>query len=331
MADPLTQEHRERFVISSLMDEAISSSMLEGASTTVKVAKDMLRRGRKPRTQGERMVANNYRAILYVRERQHESLSLDFLLELHEILADGTIPPEDVGRLRTRADRVEIVDVEGETVFTPPDAETLHERLEAFFAFANNPSDDEEGAFMHPVIRGMLVHFQLSYLHPFCDGNGRTARILFLWSMLRRRYWLFEWLPTSKIMLRSPSQYARAFLYTETDEFDATYFLVYNARVISACRDTLHAFIAEKRREVAQARTAFSGNSSLNHRQQALLLHALRHPGHHYTIQSHQNSHGTAYQTARSDLLTLWEAGYLAKQQSGNKFVFIATDRLDTR
>lgn len=35
--------------------------------------------------------------------------------------------------------------------------------------------NSDSGLFMHPI----LVHFMVSYLHPFVDGNGRTARALF--------------------------------------------------------------------------------------------------------------------------------------------------------
>jgi Fic family protein len=327
-ADPLTKEHRDRFIVSSLMDEAISSSMLEGASTTVRVAKDMLRKGRRPRTPGERMVANNYRAIMRVRELLEEDLSLPLLFELHRILGEGSIPDAEVGRLRTAGDRVEVVDNEGNTVFAPPPAAELESRLSRYCAFANDRSNETADGFMHPVVRGMLVHFQFSYLHPFCDGNGRTARILSLWSMLRRGYWLFEWLPLSRVILRSAAQYGRAFLYTETDDFDATYFLVYHAKVLSKCRAELQQFIERKRREMLEARSAFSNDESLNARQQALLLHSVRHPGWLYTVREHQTSHQVTYETARSDLLALERAGYLVKKKIGKKFVFEAAPKI---
>lgn len=59
------------------------------------------------------------------------------------------------------------------------------------------------------------MHFMLSYDHPFVDGNGRTARILFYWSMLSQDYWLAEFLPISRLLKMAPSQYARSFIYTE--------------------------------------------------------------------------------------------------------------------
>ena len=68
---------RERYVISSLIEEAITSSQLEGAMTTREVAKDLLRSGRKPRTKDERMILNNYRGMLRVREVRHKRGPVD--------------------------------------------------------------------------------------------------------------------------------------------------------------------------------------------------------------------------------------------------------------
>jgi len=55
-------------LINALIEEAISSSQLEGAATTRKVAKEMLRQKREPKNRSERMIVNNYRAMQYINE-----------------------------------------------------------------------------------------------------------------------------------------------------------------------------------------------------------------------------------------------------------------------
>ena len=55
----------------------------------------------------------------------------------------------------------------------------------------------------------------------------------------------------------------------------------------------------------------------LNHRQIALLSHAMRHPGKIYTIEGHQTSHDTVYETARRDLLTLSRLELLEETKRG--------------
>lgn len=316
-------EEKDRFVATSFMEEAIASSMLEGAATTVRVAKEMLRTGRRPRTTGERMVANNYRAIGFVRDNLKRSLTPELLLELQGLLTKDTLErPDECGRFRSPGERVVVEDAYGELLHDPPPAEELAERLKRLCAFANQPPLAGDGAFIHPFVRAVLLHFQIGYDHPFCDGNGRTARMVFYWSMLRQGYWLFEFLPISRLIYKSPAKYGQAFLYTETDRFDATYFLVYNARIVGQARTELREYIASKQRELADARTLFKREEELNPRQRELLMHAIRNPAAVYTIEGHQRSQGVAYATARSDLLSLVEKGYLTLGRSGRRMEF---------
>ncbi|MCH8852896.1 MAG: Fic family protein, partial [Planctomycetes bacterium] len=121
---PLTADQRERFIIGALREEAIASSMLEGAATTRQEAKRMLKSGRKARNTGEQMVLNNYRAILFVRENRHQELNPSFLLELQTILTEKTLDDADgVGRFRTEQDSITVVDVrDSEVMHSPPPA-----------------------------------------------------------------------------------------------------------------------------------------------------------------------------------------------------------------
>ena len=131
--------------------------------------------------------------------------------------------PGAAGRFRRKDERISVMDATHSVVLhTPPDADSLPARLERLCAFANQAQDTEP--FVHPVVRAILVHFMLGYDHPFVDGNGRTARALFYWSVARSGYWLMEYLSISRLLMKAPAQYARAYLHTETDANDATLF-----------------------------------------------------------------------------------------------------------
>lgn len=135
---------RERYVINSLIEEAITSSQLEGAATTRKVAKEMLRTGRKPRTRDELMILNNYRGMLRVRELRHERLTPAMIAEFHRIITDGTLDDQsDCGRLQLPGeDRVVIVDYhDDEVMHALPGATQLPERLERLCQSANGDLD----------------------------------------------------------------------------------------------------------------------------------------------------------------------------------------------
>ena len=205
--EPVTQDapDRERYLISSLIEEAITSSQLEGASTTHQVAKDMLRTGRRPRTRDERMIVNNYLGMLRVRELRDEPLTPELICEFHKIITDGTLEDQaKCGRPQLPGESRDVVeDNLGEVLHEPPPAEQLPERLRRLCDFANGASD---AGYVPPVVRAVVVHFVLAYDHPFVDGNGRTARLLFYWAMLRQDYWLAEFLPISRLLAAAPAQ-----------------------------------------------------------------------------------------------------------------------------
>ena len=335
VGDPevMNRETRDRFVVDSLIREAITSSQLEGAATTRAVATRMLRTGRRPRNRDERMILNNYRALQAVREMKDRPLTAAAVLALHAAVTRDTLDdPDAAGRLQRPADaRVEVVDARGgQVLHAPPPAESLPGRMDAMVRFAEEGLDD--GSFLHPVVQALVLHFWLAYDHPFEDGNGRTARALFYWSMLRRGYWMVEFLSISRFLKDAPAQYARSFLHAETDGNDLTYFIAHQIDVLLRALDALDEYVAAKTEQVRQVERMLRRSSDLNHRQLALLAHALRHPGAEYTTRSHLTSHGVAYATARADLLGLAEREWLERRRVGRRdTVFVAPPDLAAR
>ncbi len=322
-------ETRDRYYIESLIEEAITSSQLEGASTTRRVARDMIRSGRNPRGRSETMIINNYYTMKMIADLKTEKMTPDHVLRIHERVTRGTLDdPAAEGRLRGPSDDIYVGDQEGQVLHRPPHADTLKERLDAMCEFFNRAS---EQPFIHPVLKSIILHFWMGYDHPFVDGNGRCARALFYWSMLHQGYWLCEYISISQILLKAPSQYGLSFLHTETDDNDLTYFLIYHLNVISRSIDELHEFIRRRTRQLKAFEAQVKNLNAYNHRQREILSHAVRHPGHQYTIDAHKAYHGVVYQTARTDLLELQEQGLFNKQKIGRKWVFEAPVDLEER
>jgi Fic family protein len=320
--EPVLDSHVwDQYLVRSFVHEAIASSRLEGALSTRATAKEMIRTGRNPRDLSERMIVNNFMAMQRVQELANEKLSKELVFELHRTLTQGTLEKKDsAGRFRLPDEEVRILDENGEVFHAPPPAGQLGKRMQAMCDFANGVAPEY---FVHPVVRAILLHFWLAYDHPFIDGNGRTARALFYWAMLHSKYSLFELLSISEVILRSPKRYYLAFLYSETDENDATYFVVHQMSVIRKAVQGLHACIALKNAELSQAeRLLQHPTTAWNHRQIALMGYALRHPETAFTVEAHQRSNGIVYETARRDLLDLAEAGLLTKGKHGKAMVF---------
>jgi Fic family protein len=333
MAEVVTgdAQAKQHYLVNSLMEEAIRSSQLEGATTSRRVAKELLRTGREPRNRSELMILNNYRALQFMRSIG-DVLTPAAVLELHEILTRGTLDNPDVaGRLqRPDEERVAVLDrVDGSLLHAPPPAVELPQRLAALCAFANGDRSDDD--FVHPVIRGILLHFWLAYDHPFEDGNGRTARALFYWFMRTRGYWLVEYLSISRILRKAPGKYSKSFLLTETDEGDTTYFLLFQLQVIERATNELHQYLRRKMAEIRDVERLIKGASGFNHRQLALLSDALRTGDRTYTFGGHAASHSVTHETGRTDLADLTDRGLLLRQQVGRRYFFVAPPDLSIR
>lgn len=330
VTNPQTQA---TYLLKSLVEEAITSSQLEGASTTRRVAKDMLLSGRAPRDRGERMIANNYQALQYVREHRSEPITEAHVFALQSILVDDTLDvPDGAGRFRRDDEHIVVEDETGTILHHPPVEAELPVRLRNLCEFANGAHTKD---FMPPVIRAILVHYGLAYDHPFVDGNGRTARALFYWVMAREGYWLCEYISISRILRKARAQYAKSFLYTETDDNDATYFIVYQLKVLTRAIADLHAYLQRKIAEMREVDDMVRHNralrAELNPRQLDLLTHALKQPTGEYTIASHRRSHDVAYGTARSDLIDLAKRGLLEQRNRGRQFCFVPPPGLRSR
>ena len=330
MPEPVTNpQTRDQYLIRSLMEEAITSSQLEGAVTTREVAKEMIRTGRPARDKSERMILNNYLTMKRIVEIKDQEMTPELVLDLHRRVTEDTLDdPGMSGRFRRPDQQIVVDDLEGEVYHVPPPAEQLAERCRILCDFANGKTP---GFFIHPVVRAILLHFWLAYDHPFVDGNGRTARALFYWAMLHGGFWLFEFISISAILRKAPAKYARSFLYTETDDNDLTYFIVYQAGVIQRAIEELHGYIGRKTEEVRESEARLRALRMFNHRQTDLLRHALKHPHQEYEVLSHQQSHGTAYETARMDLLQLHDKGLLDLRKRGKTMVFSPVPDLAAR
>jgi Fic family protein len=322
----VSKTSRDRYVIQSLIEEAISSSQLEGASTTRRDARRMLAYGEAPKDRSQQMILNNYRAMQHVREIKDLPFTPDRICEVHRIVTEKALDnPEAAGQIQSNpdpADRVKILDEEDRLLHQPPPVAELPGRLQKLCDFAN--ADLDAKPYVPPVVRALTIHFMMGYDHYFEDGNGRTARALFYWSMLKQGYWLTEHLAISLILNQAPSKYARSFIYTEQDDGDLTYFLIYHLEVIRRALVALDDYLHKKSLELQRARALLAGGpGAFNHRQVALLQSATRNPSNYYTAESHMNYHGISKQTARNDLYALEGRGLLQRTKIGREFAWV--------
>ena len=319
--------NKEQYLISSLMEEAIYSSQMEGAATTRKVAKEMLRKKMTPRDKSQQMIHNNYQTIQYIVEHKDEPLSEELLLQIHRLMTDNTMQnPEDAGRFRNNNDVVVENGITHETVHTPPSYKDIPQFIKDLCMFFN---DKYPRQFIHPIIRGIVIHFMISFVHPFVDGNGRTARAMFFWYMLRQGYWLTEYLSISRVIAKSKKAYEKAFLYTEADGMDIGYFVAYNLRVLEQSFKQLQAYIKRKQEE-KKAASLFLRMGNFNERQAQIIKLFADDPNTLLTIKDLEVRFGVSPTTAKTDIIGLLEKNIVSEISLNKvKRAYVKGDGLD--
>lgn len=304
-SDTVSEKQRQSYLISSLMEEAIASSKMEGAATTRKVAKEMLIRHSKPKDKSEQMIVNNYSTIRYLSEIKNENLTPAMILEIHKRITENTLEnPDDEGKFRSE-DNIVVQDaVSGEIAHIPPSALEIEPFIKDLCDFANT---DRE--FIHPIVKAIIIHFMISFLHPFADGNGRTARSLFYWFMLKKGYWITEFLSISRVIYGSKSQYEKSFLYTEIDGCDLNYFIQYNLEVLRKAFDELNIYL--KRKTDEQNALLEYRNEGISERQAQILKIIEKTPKKIFIAKDFETRLGVSTKTARTDLEELVKRGFV--------------------
>lgn len=303
---PISEKNKQYYLLSSLMEEAIASSQMEGANTTRRVAKDMLRKQSKPKNTDQQMIVNNYNTIRFLVEQKDQDLSPQLLLEIHKMISENTLENHnDEGKFRTSDNIVVMDSLRGEIAHTPPSHTEINEYIKDLCDFANK---DEQ--YIHPIVKAIIIHFVISYLHPFVDGNGRTARSLFYWYMLKKGYWLTEFLSISRIIYRSKTKYEKAFLYVENDNLDLGYFINYNLKILQQSFDELKIYLNKKANE-EKSLLDFKFIKGINERQTQIIKICIEKPSTIFIAKELETTFNVSVKTIRNDLMGLVQLGIL--------------------
>lgn len=337
IADKAASDNIQRkFLVSSLiMEEAITSAQLEGASTTREVAKKMLEDEREPVDEDERMILNNFFLLKHAERSSKEDMTLDLILDFHRIATHLTTEHNVIPGEFREDNGIYVEDDRGEIAHQPPSFEKVPERLKAVCDFANaDHSGMNGGEFIPPVIKAIILHFMIGYEHPFRDGNGRTARALFYWFMLKNEYELFRYISISKLLKDDPKGYGLSYMYTERDQNDLTYFIDFQLDIILAAFEELQAYLKSKTEEfnkVLQILENSKFSNLLNFVEKDLVKKGTKEPGRVFTVKETANSYGIAENTSRSYLNKLVDLKLLLPTKDGRTVLYFAPSDLMTR
>ena len=294
----------------AVVDEAVYSSVIEGAFTSREQAMDFLRRNRTPRSKSEQMIKNNYDALTCVLEHLDEPICEETILAIARIVTRSAAEVQVSGY---REGMVYVTGREG-VVYTPPRAEVVPEMMRALVKFIRESE-------LHPLLKACIAHFYLVYVHPFGDGNGRTARALSYMMLLQAGYDFFRYVSVSGVVAEERGRYYRAMRSVEESDGDMTYFIdAYSAvlaRTVQRMEDHLKYHVL-----AGQKLKALEADGSLNERQLRGARWLLESASTGVTVEAWRKKYEVVTETARRDLLALCAAGVLAREKDGRKAVF---------
>lgn len=324
----IDKNNKQKLISRGVVEEAIASSQLEGADTTREVAKRFLRESRKPKNESERMILNNYIAIKKIEdEYKNKELNLKLLLEMHgDIVKDVVDELGEKPRLRKNGDKIFVTNrIDGTVYHEGPNVEFVQKELIRLFDFANDKSNT---LFLHPIIKAIMLHFWLAYLHPFTDGNGRVSRLLFYWYLLKHDYWAFAYLPISRIIKKAPDKYKMAFVYTEQDDLDLTYFIDYSIEKIQLAIDDFIKYVKKRSLANSNVNKIAKIKYNLNERQIQLLQFFIGDKNEKTTIQIHTNLYQITRKTAANDLKGIEKKGFVFSKKQGRTIYYYPTKKI---
>ena len=318
ISDGIDDKRKMMLSVSSMMEESIASSQLEGASTTTELAKKLLRSNLQPRDRSQRMIINNYRAMQLIKDRLNEPLTADLIREIHRTVTDGLMDdPDTSGRFR-EDDSIAIRDAyEDITYHIPVDHRMIDDMIDSLCEYAN---DDHE--YVHPMVKGIIIHYILAYIHPFVDGNGRVSRALFYWFCLKNGYPMVEYLSISKVIKNHRQGYDMAYLLSETDDEDITYFIRYNLRMVSESIEVFDKYLRRKMREQEDLLKDLE-ERGLNSRQSQILRDMMRsgEPVSQYELSA---KYQMTVSTVRRDLMKLMDMGLVRESgMDGHRQLYV--------
>lgn len=315
-----TKELYKKILIDEIMfEEAFYSSVIEGAFTTKKRAKEVIK-SKDPKDKNEQMILNNYNALLFILENIHKDLNEEIFIQIHKIVTLNTLEVDEESD-RYRDDQVYVSDPnQTEPVYIPPKAILVEPMMNSLFAFINNSKDAQ---FIQPIVKAFIIHFYIGYVHPFYDGNGRVARAFSYMYLLKQGYDFFKFFSISSIINKHRKKYYKSFIDSEENNNDTTYFITTHLDItLDSIHEVIDKLLRELQSQILEERLNKDG-ILLSSRQQKFINLIEKKETNIITIEEYRKRFKISYETARRDLMELESLGMFKKLKKGKKNIFI--------
>lgn len=313
---------QQSVILNALIDEAFNSSVIEGAFSTKRKTREMVEKNIAPKNKSEQMIINNYRALEFILENLDKPINEEMILSIYNIVIYNTLN-EDYKVEKYRDDEVLVMDEYQNLIYEGPDYHEVQALMNQLIKFIINEDD------LHPVIKSCIIHFYFVYIHPFFDGNGRTARAISYMYLLKKGYNFFKFFSISSVVNEEKNKYYKAIKDTEDNDSDLTYFInFYTKMMVSSIVRILESFEREFKRRIIDKYLDSIG-VILSKRQKKVIDFYLKVDKNFIDVEEYKKKYKVAYETARTDLNQLVKIGLFKKLKQGKKFIYVMVNAID--
>lgn len=191
---------------SVIAEEVYYTCSIEGANTTIKRTEQIMQ-GAKPENYSERMVENSYKATKYLNLiKQGDYLTEKELFKLWDYTTCNACDNRDIQGKRYRIGDNQV------GTYIPPEFQYVEMLMQKYFEFMHNRNDG-----INALIKAAVLHYYFVFIHPFCDGNGRTTRLLSVDYLIRSGFDKFKAISLSKEIKRTVLDYQKALINSENE------------------------------------------------------------------------------------------------------------------
>ena len=307
----LLQSQSGYYGIKAAEDEIIATSAIESIDFSRDSVRNILK-GMAPKDEQENRILGVKRGLDFIADTANK-ITEENLYKLYMMSAGDFVCEEDK-LLSGNFYRHDTVFVVGEGVaHSGVDFHRVPELMKSLVDFINR----DDG--INDLIKATVIHFYIAYVHPYFDGNGRTARLVHLWFLIQKGYQSALFIPFSSRIEKSRKAYYDAFTAVEENKklsgrIDVTPFVLYFINNVynkmtegTANQDTLSVYneafregkITEKETELWRFVLSFYGTEEFS------------------TKQLEKDFGNAAYATIRGFVLKFEESGLLTSVKYG--------------
>jgi Fic family protein len=302
------------FYLDSTIEEAISSAIYEGANSTRAKAQQLIAAKARPKNKDEWMLLNNFEAMQWIKRSSANDVSLELIRNVHEIVTRNTLEAEDLdfaGKFRNDQVFVHSKTFEVKHEGIPHD-KIIGALTEAIELTTKN------SRYFPAILKGVLLHYFIAYIHPLFDGNGRTARTLFYFKAIKNKLNFVELLSVSAYLKNHGRRYERSFEKVIDHDLDITYFIDFNLDALMKAIEKVRTKV-EFLLKVPNLKLIYK----LSDFQIGLLQKTVLHPFSKTDAEGYASTISRSREIARQELKQLKDLGFMKEAKDGKRFVYM--------